>query len=137
LLSVSANPPEVHFLAAVALIATSTKNSQGFTMASTSKTKPEVKLLTIQISSVTPSSPQGVCAEGAYIVTDGKVTLTDREGKPVRDPNGKPYSQPLKEGENPRVIAGRLTKRFRSVLRGKPGVSGFSSPINYPRIVVA
>jgi hypothetical protein len=105
-------------------------------MASTSK--PEVKTIAVQISPPTTSSPQGIIVEGAYIVTDGKVTLTDRDGRPVRDPDGRYHSQKLADGDNPRVIAARLTKKFRSVLRGdRKSASGFSSPLNYPPIKLA
>jgi hypothetical protein len=105
-------------------------------MAASTSDKPEVKIVVVQISRPSPTNPNGVSGEGRYIVADGHVTLTDRDGKPVRDKDGKICSQKLNEGDNPRVIAGRMTKNFRAVLRGdkKPGsVSGFSQPIYYPK----
>jgi hypothetical protein len=105
-------------------------------MAASTFDKPEVKIVIVQISPPSSSNPNGVSAEGAYIVADGHVTLTNRDGKPVRDKDGKICSQKLNEGDNPRQVAGRMTKRFRSVLRGDktPGsVSGFSQPIHYPK----
>jgi len=68
----------------------------------------------------------------AHTIADGVVTLTDRSGKPVRVQIGKTYSYKLAETDDPRVIAGRLTKEFRRTLIGSKG--GFSGPINYPNL---
>jgi len=46
--------------------------------------------------------------------------MTDKDGKPVVDLQGKTYSQRL-DGENPRIIAARMTKKIRLELRGKSG----------------
>jgi hypothetical protein len=72
-----------------------------------------------------------VC-EGRYILADGKVTLTDIDGKPVRDAKGNTYSRKIGPDGNARAIAGKLTKEFRLVLLGKSApASGFSGPIAY------
>ena len=53
----------------------------------------------------------------------------------VHDRYGKSYSQKLEAGQDPHVIAGRLTKTFRSARRGdKDRVSGFNRPIHYPKL---
>jgi hypothetical protein len=64
------------------------------------------------------------------------VTLTDREGNPAKDADGKTYSQKLKPGENAKQIAGRLTRELRTALRGKNAVNGFDQPIQYPKSYV-
>jgi hypothetical protein len=75
----------------------------------------------------------GQTAEGMFIVEDGVVILTDREGNPARDGDGKYYKQKLADGQNPKVIAGRLTRELRTALRGKNAVNGFDGPITYPK----
>jgi hypothetical protein len=78
---------------------------------------------------------QGVVAEGAYIVVDGVVTLTDRNGEPAIDGDGRRYTHKLVGDEKPRVIAGRLTKQLRDALRGSAfPTQGFGQPINYPKL---
>jgi hypothetical protein len=76
----------------------------------------------------------GQVAEGAFIVEDGVVILTDRDGNPARDDDGKFYKRKLADGQNPKVIAGRLTRELRSALRGKNApTNGFDGPIHYPK----
>jgi hypothetical protein len=76
---------------------------------------------------------QGKLAEGCYIVESDTVKLTNRRGVPVQDDDGKRYEQKL-EGNNPKWVAGQLTKQFRKVLRGPNAPPrGFGSPIRYPK----
>jgi hypothetical protein len=95
------------------------------------------KVQTVLVSIHNPSTryPQGVSARGCYVVdAKGLLTMTDGEGKPVLDDDGLGYKHQLQEGENPKVIAGRLTKKLRDALSGKSGrVGGFSGPIPYQR----
>ena len=95
--------------------------------------KPEIRPVIVQIKF--PSNrDDGQTAEGRYTVVDNTVTLTDRTGTPVRDRDGKTYFRKLSEGDNPHVIAGRLTKEFRLALLGKTKFkTGFSGPIAYPK----
>ncbi len=96
--------------------------------------KPLVQTVFVEVSRPSRTYPAGVAAEGAFIVVDGEVRLTDRDGNPVRDHHGKLYSKPIANGDSAKQIAARLTKDFRSVLRGKDNQpSGFSGPINYPK----
>jgi hypothetical protein len=91
----------------------------------------------IQIRRPDGSDP-GQTAEGAFIIEDGVVVLTDRDGNPARDGDGKFYKRKLADGENPKVIAGRLTRELRTALRGKNApVNDFDGPIRYPKISVA
>ena len=95
--------------------------------------KPEVRHVFVQTRAPRRDDP-GAAVEGAYIVKDDVVHLTDREGNPVRDDNGKLYSKPIANGDTAKVIASRLTKDFRSALRGKDGrVNGFDRPLQYPK----
>jgi hypothetical protein len=84
------------------------------------------------------SGDPGVVVEGAYTVADGVVTLTDREGRPVRDGDGKLYTRKIENGDTAKAVAARMTKQFRTALSGgDQRVSGFSGPIRYPRFGVA
>jgi hypothetical protein len=78
----------------------------------------------------------GAVVEGAFTVTDGVVTLTDRHGNPVKDQHGKAYTKKIANGDSAKTIAARLTKDFRLMLRGKERVDGFDRPIRYPKLVV-
>jgi hypothetical protein len=102
--------------------------------------KPEVKTIFAQVRQPRGANDPGAAVEGKYIVEDGVVTLTDPKGTPVRDEYGKFYRHtlvPPKDDE--RQIGARLTKKFRSALRGKAGapLAGFEyGPLRYPPIKV-
>ena len=99
--------------------------------------KPEIKAIFAQVRAPRGTDP-GAAVEGRYIVTDGEVILTDPKGNPVRNEYGKFYKQKMVAGDNERQIASRMTKTFRSALRGKNGgrVAGFETgPLIYPKIV--
>ena len=76
----------------------------------------------------------GQVVEGMYIVADGVVMLTDRESNPATDERGRKYTHKLREGESPKVIAGRLTRELRTALRGAGPTAGFDGPIAYPKL---
>ena len=73
----------------------------------------------------------GQVVEGMYIVADGVVMLTDRESNPATDERGRKYTHRLRQRENPKVIAGRLTGELRTALRGIGPTQGFAGPIQY------
>jgi len=76
----------------------------------------------------------GRVVEGKYIVEGDQVTLTNRRGDPVRDAEGRTYTQKLIAGDNPKQIAGILTKKFAKARRGKNATpKGFGGPIHYPK----
>jgi hypothetical protein len=58
----------------------------------------------------------GAVATGYYVLEDGVLTMTDSAGVPVTDEGGRRFTAPVGEGDNPQVIAGRLTKQVRSKL---------------------
>lgn len=97
---------------------------------------PEVYSVTVQIKAPKPGFPGQVC-HGCYTLADGVVTLTDRDGHPVQDPQGKLYTRKLSPGATvaDADIAGRsLTKEFRLALLGKTASNErFSRPLNYPK----
>jgi hypothetical protein len=94
---------------------------------------PEVFQFHITLKDPSEFSP-GQIAEGAYILSDGGVTLTDLRGRAVHDQNGKIYKCKLKEGEQSDALARRLMRELRTALRGSH-VAGFGSgPIEYPRM---
>jgi hypothetical protein len=96
--------------------------------------KPEVHQVVVDIALPSPRLPAGQSALGYYTVVDGVVTMTCPKGEPAIDETGKTYTHKLEPSDNPRVIAGRLTKQLRSALRGNSaGPSNFNGPINYPR----
>ena len=74
---------------------------------------------------------------GFYTIKDDVLTMTDQSGKPVVDNQGKTYSQKL-DGESPRIIAARLTKKIRTALSTRPAqVAGFNRQIVYPKLGIA
>src|SRR5689334_22457156 len=94
----------------------------------------EVFCFHIELKRPTDTQP-GQIAEGAYILGDGEVTLTDLKGRAVHDQNGKIYKCKLKEGEQPDSVARQLMRELRTALRGNH-VAGFGSgPIDYPKQV--
>ena len=94
---------------------------------------PDVLYVTIQTRAPRRDDP-GAVIEGWYIVSDGTVKLTDRAGNPIKDFEGKLYSQQLGADGSARVAATRLLKAHR-LARKSARVSGFDGPINYPRSV--
>ena len=93
---------------------------------------PEVHQVWIHIKPVSRALPTGQVAYGFYTLVDGVVTMTDAKGTPAQDDNGKVYTAKL-DGEDPQIIAGRLTRQLRDALLGKDGAppSGFRGPLNY------
>ncbi len=94
----------------------------------------EVIRFHIELKHPSGTSP-GQIAEGAYVFSDGEVTLTDLKGRAVHDQNGKTYKCKLKDGEQPDAVARRLMRELRTAVRGTH-VAGFSAgPIDYPKQV--
>ena len=95
-------------------------------------------MLEVQTVFVQTEAPKGDfrgrVIEGKYIVEGDLVTLTNRRGDPVHDAEGKNYTQKLNVGDNPKQIAGLLTKKFAKTRRGNIAPPrGFGSPIEYPK----
>jgi len=93
-------------------------------------------VLTVFVQTQVPEGKNfhGRIIEGCYVVEGNMVTLTNRHGNPVRDADGKPYTQKLLSGENPKPVAGVLTRRFAKARRGNDAPpKGFGAPIDYPK----
>jgi hypothetical protein len=93
----------------------------------------KINRVTVTIRQPKGDGDPGQVAEGRFLFEDGVVTLVNHVGTPVRDHDGRTYTKKLEDGESEYVIAGRLTKQFRTARRGdKHQVAGFSGPIKYP-----
>jgi hypothetical protein len=100
--------------------------------------KPEVKTIFAQVRAPRGAHDPGAAVEGRYILDGDAVVLTNHEGTPVRDDRGKLYRRTVTPNDPERQVAARMTKEFRSALRGKDGghVDGFEyGPLRYPKIV--
>ena len=95
---------------------------------------PEVHQVYIHIKPVSPALPTGQIAYGFYVIKDDLLTMTNQKGEPSHDDAGKIYTAKL-DGEDPHIIAGRLTRQLRDALIGKENAppAGFGSPLNYPK----
>ena len=87
---------------------------------------PEYIYVTTRRPSRDGSDP-GVIEEGWYVVTDGVVQLTDREGNKVR---GEFVSRPISNGESAKEIAVRM---LRTRVRSRPA-KPFNRPLRYPTL---
>jgi len=74
--------------------------------------------IVVQTEAATETNP-GAIAEGYYDLIDGKVVVTDLQGRPIGNEEAKP-------GDDPAVIAKRILRRARL------GRGDFSAPIRYP-----
>ena len=94
---------------------------------------PEIHTVFVQ-TEAPKSDFHGRVIEGKYIVEGDQVTLTNRRGDPVGDAEGRTYTQKLIAGDNPKQIAGLLTKKFAKARRGNnASPPGFLDPIEYPK----
>ena len=75
------------------------------------------KLVMIETEAATETTP-GAIAEGYYDLIDGKVVVTDLQGRPIGNEEAKP-------GDDPTLIAKRILRRGRAH-------RDFFRPINYP-----
>jgi hypothetical protein len=89
---------------------------------------PDVKQVIVETSSPRDGS-SGEVAFGYYTVENGKLTLTDERGKPLRRGSGVTVTHTLREGDNPQSIGVVLT---RGVLTERVGQSNFNRPLRYP-----
>ena len=56
--------------------------------------------------------------------------MTDGAGTPVRGRSGEGITHKLQAGEDPTVIAKRLTLKIHEMVRG--GMTGFNRRLSYP-----
>jgi hypothetical protein len=90
----------------------------------------EIKHCVVITANPTSSNDTGSAEEGWFTVSDGLVTMTDKDGDPIRNANGDRMTHKLLPGENPVVIAGRMRLKMWRDERGD-GVEGFNRRIDY------
>jgi hypothetical protein len=74
----------------------------------------------------------GQVTHGYYTVEGDTLTMTDVEGRPIRDNRGDFYTHKLAPGDEAGRVAQRLTKRIREGRHGK--ASTFTGQIVYARV---
>jgi hypothetical protein len=82
----------------------------------------------------------GQVTAGFYTLADGVLTMTDSKGAAVRKTqSGEKYMHKMKNGDDARAIANRLTLEIYHMLRGETAQSatGFNRAISYPASEVA
>jgi hypothetical protein len=90
----------------------------------------KVYYVEVQIKAPCRACPNGQFAFGHYTIVDGVLVMTDADGEPVVDGDGKRYTHKLRDSDNHQVIGAVLTRELRTALRGGT-VNGFDGPINY------
>lgn len=97
--------------------------------------KPEIFSVQPQVVAPGRGHQHGVVTEGRYIVTGDVVTLTDRDGRPVRDSDGRQYTAKL-GSDHHKQVAARLTKKMWLAVKDKSRVDGFEGSLKhrYPRL---
>jgi hypothetical protein len=80
---------------------------------------------------------QGVMVEGCFILDGNKVVMTDREGKPIIDDDGRKWSREIPEGQSARQVAARMAKELRTKFRGGERAAGWGLPIPYEPLKLA
>jgi hypothetical protein len=115
-----------HFLKAATLIARSNMRGKAMSV---------VKSVAVHVSSPSPADPAGRATVGFYVLEGDVLTMTDGDGKPVRRRySGEVYKQKLAEGDDPSVIAKRLTLSIWRSNTGGDASGGFNRRLNYPPI---
>ena len=94
---------------------------------------PDVKQVTAIVSNPSSLDPTdtGRVTIGYYVLEGNLLTMTDGEGKPFRGTSGERVTQKIQAGEDPSIVAKRLTMRIYRMVRGD-GMAGFNRPILYP-----
>lgn len=86
----------------------------------------------VVITTAKPSGPGdlGQVAEGFYFVENGVLTMTDRDGRPLRDENtGRQHTVRLLPGDDEKWEAKRKTLQLNRANRDE--MAGFHRPIRY------
>jgi hypothetical protein len=91
----------------------------------------DVQSVTVYLSHPMGPNDLGQVTFGYFKVEGGVLTMTDAEGRPMRRINGEIWSRELGPDDNPRSVAGALTKDIRRELHGD---SDFNRRLTYPDI---
>jgi hypothetical protein len=95
----------------------------------------EVHSIYAIVRNPSPGDPndQGQVTTGFYTLADGILTMTNSEGAAVRDNRGEKITHKIEAGEDPRMVASRLTLKIYGMMRSGSGqVTGFNRPLGYP-----
>ena len=92
----------------------------------------DIKGVVVIVSNPTSKNDGGEVAEGWYTLDGDLLTMTDRDGVPLRDDNsGARITHRLANGESDKAVAKRLTlRRYRE--ENRDGMSAFHRRIEYP-----
>jgi hypothetical protein len=91
------------------------------------------KAVIVIVANPTGKDDRGIVAEGFYTRDGDTLTMTDRDGVPLRDDNnGERITHRLGAGENHVTIAKRTTLRLHRAERGDETSSAFNRRIDYP-----
>jgi hypothetical protein len=94
----------------------------------------KVQQVTAIISNPSPHDPHRATV-GYYVVEGNLLTMTYGDGKPFRGRSGEKITHKLNPGDDPTVIAKRLTLQIHRASRGD-GMN-FNRPLVYPKIGLA
>jgi hypothetical protein len=93
----------------------------------------DVRQITVITRNPSGSDDRGSCEDGWYTVDDGVLTMTDKDGAPLRNPNtGQKITHHLANGESDKAVAKRL--RLKIYRDERPDeMAGFNRRIDYPK----
>jgi hypothetical protein len=92
-----------------------------------------VKAVISVVSNPVGKNDGGEICEGWYTRDGDVITMTDRDGVPLRDDNtGERVTVRLLPSDNEKTIARRTTLRRYRAERGDETSSAFNRPIRYP-----
>lgn len=93
----------------------------------------DIRGVVVIVSNPVSKGSAGECAEGWYVRDGDLITMTDREGNPLRsEDTGARFTHRLTLGENEKAMAKRLTLNRYRAERGDEMASFHSRPLRYP-----
>ena len=98
----------------------------------------KVQNVTAIISNPSPHDPTdlGRATVGYYVIEGKLLTMTHGDGKPFLGRSGERITQKLQRGDDPSVIAKRLTLQIHRSRRGD-GMADFNRPLVYRPLGIA
>src|SRR5258707_14027040 len=98
----------------------------------------DVRQVTAIISNPSPHDPtdMGRCTVGYYVVEGNLLTMTYGDGQTCDGKSVEKITHRLQAGDEPTVIANRLTMQIHRASRGD-GMAGFNRPLNYRLLGIA
>lgn len=89
-----------------------------------------IQQVIVQIEPQRDGDP-GQVTTGYFLIKGGTLSMTQADGTPVDG-----YSHELRPGDNPKAIAGVLTKRIRAGFMSE-AVPGFNRTMRFARVGIA